>query len=102
MPWRWKSGIRRSRTCRHSQELGYDIVSGAYRGIAVPESTPEAIREKLSDMIGEINADPDFRQRMLDGGFALIDVPYGEEMDAFMAEKTEDYVASAQEAGLLD
>jgi len=84
------------------KELGYDIVSGAYRGIAVPNSTPEDIRQELSDMIGEINADPEFRQQMLDGGFALIDVPYGEEMDAFMNEKAEEYTAAAREAGLID
>jgi tripartite-type tricarboxylate transporter receptor subunit TctC len=84
------------------KELGYDIVSGAYRGIAVPSSTPEDIRQKLADMIAEINADPDFQQQMLDGGFALVDIGYGEEMDAFMAEKTDEYVAAAKEAGLLD
>ncbi|MEM6761470.1 MAG: tripartite tricarboxylate transporter substrate binding protein [Pseudomonadota bacterium] len=84
------------------KELGFDIVSGAYRGIAVPSSTPKDVREKISGMIAEINADPDFQKRMLDGGFALIDVGYGKDMDAFMAEKTDGYVAAAKSAGLVD
>src|SRR5690606_8451742 len=45
------------------KELGFDLVSGAYRGIAVPKSTPEDIRKKLSDMIGQINADPEVQTR---------------------------------------
>lgn len=84
------------------KELGYDIVSGAYRGIAVPESTPEDVRVKLAGMIAEINADEDFRQQMLDGGFALLDVEYGEDMDAWMAARTEQYEKAAKSAGLID
>ena len=83
-------------------ELGYDMVSGAYRGIAVPSSTPEDIREKLADMIAEINQDEDFRKQMLDGGFALMDVGYGEEMDAWMKARTEEYIAAAQSAGVIE
>lgn len=84
------------------KELGYDIVSGAYRGIAVPESTPEDVRVKLAGMIAEINADEDFRKQMLDGGFALLDVEYGEDMDAWMAARTEQYEKAAKSAGLID
>lgn len=84
------------------KELGYDLVSGAYRGIAVPESTPEETRRKLSDMIAEINADPEFQQKMIDGGFALADVPYGEEMDAFMAKRAEEYLPAARQAGVIE
>jgi hypothetical protein len=51
-------------------------------------------------MIGEINADPDFRQKMLDGGFALLDVGV-EEMDAFMTERREEYLKDARDAGLI-
>jgi tripartite-type tricarboxylate transporter receptor subunit TctC len=60
------------------QELGYDIVGGAYRGIAVPDERvggdpPGGVRRHR-----EINADPDFIQQMVDGGFAMIDVPYSD------------------------
>lgn len=82
------------------KELGFDIVSGAYRGVAVPKSTPEDIRTKLSDMISKINADPDFRKRMEADGFALIDVKY-KDMKAFMDEKTKGYVEAAKSAGVI-
>lgn len=84
------------------RELGFDMVSGAYRGIAVPKSTPEDVRMKLSDMIRDINADPAFQKQMLDGGFALSEVGYGAEMDAFMAAKTTEYIAAAKSAGVID
>jgi len=77
-------------------------VSGAYRGIAVPNGASEETRQQVSDAIAAINADPEFRQKMLDGGFALVDVPYGPEMDAFMAERAEDYLAAAKAAGVID
>lgn len=81
------------------KELGIDMVGGAYRGIAVPKDTPEDVRQQLSDIIGEINADPDFIKQMEDAGFAMLDVPY-EEMEAFMAERRAVYeqVASQLEA----
>ena len=82
------------------KELGFDQVGGAYRGIAVPEGVSEEKRKALSDMIGEINADPDFQKKMLDGGFALSDVPY-EEMDSWMQKRKDAYLAAAKEAGII-
>lgn len=81
------------------KELGYDMVGGAYRGIAVPNSTPEDIRQQLSDALGEVNSDPDFVQKMEDAGFVLIDVPY-DEMESFMAERREQYQAVAEQMGI--
>ncbi|MEM6491582.1 MAG: tripartite tricarboxylate transporter substrate-binding protein, partial [Pseudomonadota bacterium] len=83
------------------RELGFDIVSGAYRGIAVPKSASEETRQAVSDAIAAINADPDFRQQMIDGGFAVVDIPYGEEMDAFIAERAEEYLNAARSAGVI-
>lgn len=83
------------------KELGFDMVSGAYRGIAVPKSTPEDVRQKLSDMIREINSDPAFQKQMLDGGFAMVDVGYGDAMNAFMAQKSDEYIAAAKNAGVI-
>ena len=82
-------------------ELGYDLVSGAYRGIAVPKSTPEAVRVRLSAMVAEINADPEFRKRMENDGMALLDVSY-QGMSAFMAEKIAEYESAAREAGVIE
>lgn len=82
------------------KELGFDIVSGAYRGIAVPKSTPEAIRQKLSDMIAEINADQAFRKKMEADGMALIDVSY-QEYDDFIERLSEIYITVAKQSGVL-
>lgn len=84
------------------KELGFDMVSGAYRGIAVPKSTPEDVREKLAGMIADINKDPDFQKQMLDGGFALMDVGYGSDMDEWMAARAEEYIAAATSAGVIE
>lgn len=83
------------------KELGFDIVSGAYRGIAVPKGTPDDVKKKLSDAIGKINADPAFRKKMEADGFALIDVPVDKYKD-FIAEKTKGYVEAAKAAGVLE
>lgn len=82
------------------KELGGDWVDGAYRGVGVPKSTPEDLRRKISDMFSEINRDPEFRQKMADGGFELIDVTY-DKMAAFMAERTKAYLESAKLMGLV-
>ena len=83
------------------KELGFDLVSGAYRGIAVPKSTPEAIRKKLSAMIDEINHNPAFIKQMEDNGFAMLNAPYGPELDKFMAKVKKDITTSAKEAGII-
>ncbi len=82
------------------KELGYDLVSGAFRGIAVPKSTPEEIRVKLSDMIGQINADPEFRQRMEADGMALLDVDY-KGYKAFIDEQAKVMLEAAREAKIV-
>lgn len=81
------------------RELGYDMTGGAYRGVGVPSSTPEEVRQDLSDILREVNRDPEYVQRMEDGGFVLIDVPY-EEMEAFMAERREQYGDVAEQMGI--
>lgn len=83
------------------KELGYDLVSGAYRGIAVPASASEDTRLAVASIIDEINGNPDFQKQMIDGGFALINVGYGADMDSFMAEKAVGYIAAAKEAGII-
>ncbi len=83
------------------KELGYDMVGGAYRGIALPASASTETTKMWSDMIDEINSDPDFRQQMLDGGFAMLDVGI-DEMGDFMAARTEEYLRDAREAGLIE
>lgn len=81
------------------KELGGDWVDGAYRGVGVPKGTPEDIRRRISDIFSEINRDADFRQKMADGGFELIDVTY-DKMPAFIAERTKAYLEIAKMMGL--
>lgn len=80
-------------------ELGYDLVGGAYRGLSVPRSTPEAIRLKVSDIISKINAEPGFRKKMEDGGFVLTDITY-KQMPAFVEKKKKEYAALAEKLGI--
>ena len=82
------------------KELGFDLVSGAYRGIAVPKSTPEPVRAKLSEMIAQINADPEFQKRMENDGMALLDVGYAD-YQAFVDKKAKVYLEAAREAGVI-
>ena len=82
------------------KELGFDLVSGAYRGIAVPKSTPDDIRTKLSEMIKEINADPEFRKKMENDGMALLDID-ASEYDAFIKKMSAIYLDAAREGGII-
>ncbi len=86
--------------CPTFKEQGYNLVSGAYRGIAVPKSTSATIQKQLSDLIGKINKDPEFIKKMEDKGFAMIDVPLSQ-MDAFMVERKAEYGAIAREMGIV-
>ena len=80
------------------KELGLAMVGGAYRGVAVPKSTPEPLRKAVSDTIGKINHEPALRKEMQDAGFVVIDVPYGE-VPAFMAKRKEEVTAVAKKMG---
>ncbi|MEO1293530.1 MAG: tripartite tricarboxylate transporter substrate binding protein, partial [Pseudomonadota bacterium] len=72
------------------REAGIDHIGGAYRGVAVPKGTPDPVRRRLSDIIGEINAIPAFQKKMLDAGYSLIDIPVDAVPD-FIAERRAAY-----------
>lgn len=82
------------------KELGYDIVGGAYRGVAVPASTPEDLRQRVSDIVSEINAQPEFIAKMEEAGFVLTDIGYAE-MPEFVAARIEEYTAGAKALGII-
>ncbi len=86
--------------CPTFKELGFDLVGGAYRGIAVPKSTPKEIQKALSDLIGRINTDPEFVKKMEAGGFAMLDVGL-EQMPKFMGEMKQRYGDLAREMGIV-
>jgi tripartite-type tricarboxylate transporter receptor subunit TctC len=60
--------------CPTFKEQGFDLVGGAYRGVAVPKSTPADVQAKMAAILAKINADPGFIQKMEDGGFAMLNV----------------------------
>lgn len=80
-------------------ELGYDIVGGAYRGVAVPDSTPEELRQRISDIVQQINENPTFVEQMESGGFVLTDITY-DQMDAFLEEMKAEYAEGAEALGI--
>lgn len=82
------------------KELGYDLVGGAYRGLSVPKSTPEALRKKISDIISKINKNPAFVKKMEAGGFVLTDIPY-DKMNDFVNKMTKEYTAGAKTLGII-
>lgn len=86
--------------CPTFKEKGFNLVSGAYRGIAVPNTTPKATQQALSGLIGKINHDPAFIKSMEDKGFAMIDVGLAD-MPAFMAERQKEYEEIAREMGIV-
>lgn len=82
------------------KELGIDMVGGAYRGIAVPSSTPEEVRQKLSDIIDQINKNPEFIKRMEDGGFVVTNIGY-DKIGDFMADRKAEYTQIAKDMGII-
>lgn len=54
------------------QELGYDVVMGAYRGVALPEGTPDEIRQTLIDAFDQVTEA--IRDRQEDLGFVVTNI----------------------------
>ena len=82
------------------KEVGLDWVDGAYRGVAVPKSTPPEIQKQVSDVMAALNADPESRQRLADAGYDLVDISV-DKMPAFMEERKKSYLQDAKDAGLI-
>ena len=82
------------------RELGFNWVDGGYRGVAVPKSTPEALRRQVSELFAQLNRDPDMRRRKAAAGFELVDIGY-EQMGAFIKERTAAYQEDARRLGLI-
>jgi tripartite-type tricarboxylate transporter receptor subunit TctC len=85
--------------CPTFKEQGYDLVGGAYRGVAVPKSTPADVQAKMAAILAKINADPGFIQKMEAGGFAMLNVG-PDKMGAFMADMKARYGALAKDMGI--
>jgi len=53
------------------KELGYDVVEGAYRGVAAPPGTPDEIVNKLADIFEKVMKDPEVKKKMDALGFKI-------------------------------
>ncbi len=82
------------------KELGYKWVDGAYRGVAMPKSSTLEARKRASDLMAELNKDPDLLKWMADGGFEVVNVPY-DKNEAFMKARGKEYMEIAKHMGLL-
>ena len=82
------------------KELGYRWVDGAYRGVAVPKSTPRDAQKKVSDMMAALNKEPQILKWMRDGGFEVVDIPYDKNAE-FMKERGKEYTEVAKHMGLV-
>ncbi len=86
--------------CPTFKEQSYNMVGGAYRGIAVPKSTPSDVQVKLAETLAKVNADPEFIRKMEEGGFVMLNVGPAQ-MSAFMTEVKGHYEALAKEMGIV-
>jgi tripartite-type tricarboxylate transporter receptor subunit TctC len=46
------------------RELGYDIVEGAYRGVAAPPGTPDDVVKILANAFDKVMKDPEVQKKM--------------------------------------
>lgn len=53
------------------KELGFDLVEGAYRGVAAPPGTPDDIVEKAAAIYEKVMQDPGVIKKMDENGFKI-------------------------------
>ena len=80
------------------RELGYDIVEGAYRGVAAPPGTPDAIVKILADAFDKTMKDPEVKKKMDQNGFKT-EFMGPEASLALVKKKTAEYEAIMKELG---
>lgn len=61
------------------QEKGYDVVMGAYRGVAVPEGTPDEARQALIDAFDQVTEE--IREQQEELGFVVTNISGDEAAD---------------------
>lgn len=82
------------------KERGYDIVEGAYRGVAAPPDTPDDIVQKIADAFDKVMKDPEVKQKMDENGFK-IEYMGPEESLALVKAKMVEYKELMTEMGRL-
>lgn len=82
------------------KELGYDVVEGAYRGVAAPPGTPDDIVKKLADVFDKVMKDPAVQKKMDENGFKT-EYMGPEESEKLVKKKMVEYEAIMKELGRI-
>lgn len=82
------------------KELGYDLVEGAYRGVAAPPSTPDDVVKKAAEIFAAVMKDPDVVKKMDENGFKIENMG-PEESTAFIKSRIPLYKEILAEMGQL-
>jgi len=82
------------------KELGYDVVEGAYRGVAAPSGTPDEIVKKLADVFEKVMKDPEVQKKMDQNGFKT-EFMGPEASLALVKKKMVEYTAIMKELGRI-
>ncbi|MEW6719820.1 MAG: tripartite tricarboxylate transporter substrate binding protein [Thermodesulfobacteriota bacterium] len=80
------------------KEQGYDIVEGAYRGVAAPPGTPDAIVKVLAAAFDKTMKDPEVKKKMDQYGFETLFMG-PEESLALVKKKMVEYEQIMKELG---
>ncbi len=68
-------------------ELGYNVEQGsAWRGVAVPPRTPDAVVDKIAQAFAKVNKNPRVRKKMRSLGFELVNMG-PEKAEAFTQQR---------------
>ena len=82
------------------RELGYDIVEGAYRGVAAPPGTPDDIIKYLADAFDKTMKDPEVKKKMDQNAFKT-EYMGPEESLALVKKKMVEYQVILKELGRM-
>jgi putative tricarboxylic transport membrane protein len=82
------------------KELGYDVVEGAYRGVAAAPGTPDNIVKYLADTFGKVMKDPVVKKKMDENGFK-IEYMGPEAATALVKKKMGEYEVLMKELGRI-
>jgi tripartite-type tricarboxylate transporter receptor subunit TctC len=80
------------------KEQGYDIVEGAYRGVAAPPGTPDEVVKTLAAAFDKTMRDPEVKKKMDQFGFETLYMG-PEESLALVKKKAAEYEAIMKELG---
>lgn len=82
------------------RELGYDIVDGAYRGVAAPPGTPDEIVKHLANVFDKVMREPEVQKKMDQNAFKT-EYMGPEESLALVKKKTAEYEIILKDLGRI-